>query len=82
MEIGPDDESLLKKGSLGIISLNLLASAIAPKLSIDKKFRMDGDIHVGFKYWSVPNEEDAPKSIQKIIYTNETKADLTFNLNV
>lgn len=37
---------------------------------------------MNFKYWSVPNEEDAPAAVQKIIYTNDSKADLTFNLTV
>lgn len=34
------------------------------------------------KYWSVPNEEGAPKKIQKLTFTNDSKADLTFNLNI
>jgi hypothetical protein len=37
---------------------------------------------MNFKYWSIPNEPEAPSAIQKIIYTNDTKADLTFNLNI
>jgi hypothetical protein len=51
-------------------------------LTIDKKHSIDGDTHIKFKYWSVPGEEDAPSATKKIIYTNDTKADLTFNLNV
>ncbi len=43
---------------------------------------MDGANHVLFKYWSVPQEEDAPKDIRKLTYYNETKADLTFNLSI
>ena len=34
------------------------------------------------KYWSVPDTEGAPDKVQKIIFTNESKADLTFNLNI
>ncbi len=33
-----------------------------------------------FKYWSYRGCEEAPNSIQKIIYTNDTKSDLVFNL--
>jgi hypothetical protein len=55
---------------------------IEPYLQIDKKVRVDGDNHILFKYWSVPNEEGAPSDIRKVTYFNETKADLTFNLNI
>jgi len=34
------------------------------------------------KYWSVPNEEGAPSKVQKLIFTNDSKADLIFNLNI
>ena len=34
------------------------------------------------KYWSVQGEPDAPKKIQKLTFTNDSKADLTFNLNI
>ena len=34
------------------------------------------------KYWSVLGEPDAPKKIQKLTFTNDSKADLTFNLNI
>lgn len=71
-----------KKGSLGIISLNLDAITIDPVLSIDRKVKMDGQNHLRLKYWSVPNETGAPKKIQKLTFTNESKADLTFNLNI
>lgn len=33
---------LSKKGALGIISLNLQAFTLQPKLSIDRKLKMDG----------------------------------------
>ena len=58
-----DDDELTKKGSLGIISLNLDAITIDPKLSIDRKLKMDGHNHLRLKYWSVPNEFGAPKKI-------------------
>jgi len=42
---------------------------------------MDGQNHMRLKYWSV-NSEDAPPKIQKLTFTNDSKADLTFNLNI
>lgn len=33
-----------------------------------------------FKYWSYRGCEEAPSSIQRVIYINETKSDLVFNL--
>jgi len=51
-------------------------------LTIDKKSRNDGENHMNFKYWSIPNDIDAPNATQKLIYTNNTKADLNFNLNI
>ena len=33
------------------------------------------------KYWS-HQSEDAPAKIQKLTFTNDSKADLTFNLNI
>jgi hypothetical protein len=72
---------LLKKGSLGIISLYLDALTIDPVLSIDRKLKMDKQNHLRMKQWSIM-EEDAPKKIQKLTFTNESKADLVFNLNI
>ena len=34
------------------------------------------------RYWSVPKEFEAPSNIQKLTFTNNSKADLTFNLNI
>lgn len=82
MEVAEDGEEFAKKGALGIISLNLYGMTIEPYLKIDKRTRVDGNNHVLFKYWSVPHEPDAPSDVRKLIYYNETKADLTFNLNV
>lgn len=62
LQIADDGDEFLRKGSLGIISLNLLANTIKPKLTIDKKSRFDGDNHMNFKYWSLPNDNDAPSA--------------------
>jgi hypothetical protein len=35
---------------------------IKPKLEIDKKFRVDGENHLNFKYWSITHDE-APNAI-------------------
>ena len=80
--LGGDDDGtdLTKKGSLGIISLNLDAITIDPKLSIDRKLKMDGHNHLRLKYWSLSNAAEAPKKVSKLTFTNESKADLTFNL--
>jgi hypothetical protein len=82
LEVAEDGDEFSRKGSLGIISLNLFAVTIQPKLVIDKKSRYDGENHLNFKYWSIPNDNDAPSAVQKVTYTNDTKADLTFNLNL
>lgn len=82
LEVAEDGEEFAKKGSLGVISLNMFATTIQPYLKIDKRTRVDGDNHMLFKYWSVPQEAEAPSHTQKITYNNETKADLSFNLNV
>lgn len=62
LSIADDGDEFLRKGSLGIISLNLLAMTIKPRLVIDKKSRFDGENHLNFKYWSVSNESDAPSA--------------------
>lgn len=59
-----------------------MANTIKPKLTIDKKSRFDGDNHLNFKYWSTPSDPDAPSGNQKITYTNDSKADLNFNLTI
>lgn len=35
---------------------------------------------MNFKCWSYRGDGDAPSSIYKVTYTNETKSDLVFNL--
>jgi hypothetical protein len=62
--------------------LNLQGETIKPVLSLDKKPRHDGEHHLTFKYWSIPHDADAPPATQKVIYTNNTMADMVFNLNV
>lgn len=81
---GGDDSGFdfTKPGSLGIISLKFDATTIDPILSIDRKLKMDGQNHMRLKFWSVLGEEDAPKKIQKLTFTNDSKADLVFNLNI
>jgi hypothetical protein len=82
LEIAEDGDDFTKKGALGIISLNLFGETIGPQLKVDKKARNDGVNHLNFKYWSIPNDSDAPSATQKIIYSNDTKADMTFKLNI
>ena len=36
---------------------------------------------MNFKYWSLLTDPEAPSATQKLTYTNNTKADLTFNLS-
>jgi len=62
LEIAEDGEEFNRKGALGIISLNLYGQTIKPCLKIDKKSRIDGDNHLNFKYWSIPNNSDAPSA--------------------
>lgn len=82
LELAEDGDEFLKRGALGIISLGLFGETIEPVLTIDKKSRNDGENHMNFKYWSIPNDINAPNATQKLIYTNNTKADLNFNLNI
>lgn len=70
----------MKKGALGIISFKVVAESIDPILTIDKKARTDGEYHLNYRYWSYRGDVDTPSAIQKLTYTNNTKADLIFNL--
>ena len=81
IEIAGDTSEQPKKGTLGIISLNFNANTISPMLSIDKSVKMDGGKHINVKKWAVV-DEDAPSVIQKLTFSNDTKADLTFNFGV
>lgn len=60
LELAEDGDDFVKKGALGIISLNLYGDTINPVLSVDKKPRHDGEHHLSFNYWSIPNDADAP----------------------
>lgn len=82
LELAEEGDEFLKRGALGIISIGLSGETIEPVLTIDKKSRNDGENHMNFKYWSLMNDPDAPSATQKIIYTNNTKANMTFNLNI
>ncbi len=82
LEIAEEGDEFIRKGALGIIAMNLTGETLNPELTIDKKPRHDGEHHLGFKYWSVPTDPDAPSATQKVIYTNNSKADMTFNLNI
>ena len=81
LELAEDGEEFTKRGALGIISLGLSAETIDPVLTVDKKSRHDGENHMNFKFWSLSNDSEAPNATQKLTYTNNTKADLTFNLS-
>lgn len=78
---GGDASEQPKKGTLGIIALNLNANTISPQLSLDKSVKMDGGKHINMKKWSVV-DDDAPSVIQKLTFSNDTKADMTFNFGV
>jgi len=82
VEIAADPNDLPKKGSLGVISLCLNATTISPLLSLDKSVKLSGGKHIRLKHWSIVDEEDAPSLVQKLTFSNDTKADMTFNFNV
>lgn len=69
-----------KKGTLGNISLNLKATTIAPFLTLDKTTKMSGEKHVKIKQWAIV-EDDCPKNVTKLTFSNTSKADMTFNLS-
>ena len=77
-----EDDDVLKPGALGNVSINLWSWTIHPFLTADKNARVDGNNHMMIKYWSVNDMEDSPNGIKKLIYTNNTKADITFNLDI
>ena len=80
LQIAEDAEEFRPKGSLGIVSFKILAESITPLLTVDKKARIDGQNHLNFRYWSFKGDQDAPNAVQKFTYTNNSKADLVFNL--
>ena len=81
VEIADDPKDLPKRGDLGTIALMMNANTISPFLSIDKSERFEGDKQVKIKKWAI-NAEDAPNHIKKLTFSNDTKADLTFNFGV
>lgn len=81
IDIADDPSDLPPKGSLGTIALNLTANTIKPELSIDKSARFDGGKMILIKKWAVTTEE-SPSVIKKLTFSNDTKADLTFNFTV
>lgn len=68
-----------KVGTLGNISLNLNAETIAPYLKIDKTVQLDGNRHIKMRVWS-QNFLEAPSNIRNLTFSNDTKADMVFNL--
>jgi len=78
------EENAPKKGTLGNIALNLQAVTIAPRLQLDKSIKMDGEKHFNIKYWSTSGKDnpEAPKAIQKLIFSNDSKADMKFEFNI
>jgi len=81
IEIATNVDDLPKKGTLGVIALGFDANTTEPFLSLDKSTEMDGEKHIRIKHWSV-QDEDAPSLISKLTFSNDSKADLTFNLGV
>lgn len=81
VEIADDPKDCPKKGSLGTIALKLAANTISPWLSIDKGDRLEGNKLIKINKWAVA-AEDAPNIIKKLTFSNDTKADLTFNFSV
>lgn len=43
---------------------------------------MDGEKHIKFKQWSVSDKEGDSKSLKKLVFSNDTKADMTFNFTI
>ncbi len=45
---------------------------------------MDGEKHFRIKYWSTPQKEypDAPSNVQKLVFSNDSKADMTFGFDI
>lgn len=80
LAIADDAKDFAKKGSLGIVAFKIFGECIEPTLTIDKRTRVDGLNHMSFNYWSYRGDEDTPSSIQRIIYSNDNKADMIFNL--
>lgn len=74
-----DPADLPKAGTLGSISLSLNAETISPYLKIDKTVQLDGNRHIKMKIWSQSFLE-APYHTKNLTFSNDTKADMVFNL--
>lgn len=67
--------------NLGVICLSLRGETLEPHLTVDKKKRKDNNSYQQFEVWPV-NLEDAASLTKKISLTNETFADLIFNMSL
>lgn len=79
IELAKDPSEIPKPGTLGTIALNLSAETISPYLKIDKSVQLDGSRHIKMKWWSQLTK-DAPSNIRSLTFSNDTKADMVFNL--
>lgn len=77
-----DPSDLPAPGSLGIIALSLNATTISPYLQLDKNVKMDGEKHVKFTQWAVVDKDVQTKALKKLVFSNDTKADMTFHFQV
>jgi hypothetical protein len=77
-----DPSDLPAPGSLGIIALSLNANTISPYLQLDKNTKMDGEKHIKFSQWSVVDKDIKSKALKKLVFSNDTKADMTFHFKV
>lgn len=78
---GGDTKDLPKKGSLGNIAVCLMGTTITPNLTLDKGVRIDDTQLIKITKWAY-NDEEAPNVIKKLVFSNNSKADLTFNFGV
>ena len=81
IEEAEDKNDLPKKGSLGNIALKLGSTTIKPHLTLDKGVRLDESQQIKIKKWSTI-DDDAPNIIKKLTLSNNSKADMTFNLGI
>jgi hypothetical protein len=58
----------------------LNATTINPNLSLDKPIQLDGQRHIKMKVWS-QQDPNGPSNQRNLILTNESKADMVFNLS-
>lgn len=82
IEIAEDKNDLPKKGTLGNIALKLSSTTIRPQLTLDKGVRLDESQLIKIKKWANVDDENAPSVVKKLTLSNNSKADMTFNLGV